>query len=392
MRNAFYRSKISQKLNSTLLACVLILGTALSTEAAQTQQKDSRTTYLTQKKISNPFVAPQNLSNYTQNDITLIPEQQNLSTKSKEILVVKLNFARAHDICKTLQNIFGSDRLAVDVITNAIIFKGTQADGQRLLQAVRALDIATKQVTLEAKVIAINKEDSKNLGVSWNWDKIPQNENYQSSYDDDSENSNSYGGNFKFWRGYSFKFDATLNALFAKGKAKLLATPSIITIPGREASIFIGDHIPVQTEKHNSTGSYTTTEYLDAGIKLTYTPIVSSDGKMVTATVHTEVSTPTLVSEMKNYRITSRTADTNVRMLNGETLIIGGLINEEEQKSIQRVPLLSNIPLFGELFKNRNKRKAKTEVIMILTPHITEAGQSPAIYSNTLTENNFTQT
>ena len=137
----------------------------------------------------------------------------------------------------------------------------------------------------------------------------------------------------------------------------------------------------MQTEKHNSTGSYTTTEYLDAGIKLTYTPIVSGDGKMVTATVHTEVSTPTLVSEMKNYRITSRTADTNVRMLTGETLVIGGLINEEEQKSIQKVPLLSNIPLFGELFKNRTRRKAKTEVIMILTPHITEAGKSPAIYS-----------
>ena len=103
---------------------------------------------------------------------------------------------------------------------------------------------------------------------------------------------------------------------------------------------------------------------------------------MVTASVHTEVSTPSLVSEMKNYRITSRTADTNVRMLNGETLVIGGLINEEEMKSLQKVPLLCNIPIFGELFKNRSKRKAKTEVIMFLTPHITEAGKSPAIYSH----------
>ena len=54
----------------------------------------------------------------------------------------------------------------------------------------------------------------------------------------------------------------------------------------------------------------------------------------------------------------------------------------EEQRSIQKVPLLSNIPLFGELFKNRSKRKAKTEVIMLLTPHITEAGESPAIYKD----------
>ncbi|MBQ7883052.1 MAG: type II and III secretion system protein [Phascolarctobacterium sp.] len=384
MQNAIYRNKTSQKLNSTLLACVLICSCAFSTAQAQTQPKDSLTAGTTQKIERNPFIAPQNPETYTQNDITLIPEQQNSTKSKKDILVVKLNYARAQDVSKSLQNIFGGDKLAVDAITNAIIFKGNQPEGQRLLQAVRTLDIATKQVTLEAKVIALNKEDSKNLGVSWNWDKIPQNEDYQNNNDYDSEDTNNYGGNFKFWRGYSFKFNATLNALFAKGKAKLLATPSIITIPGREASIFIGDHIPVQTEKHNSTGSYTTTEYLDAGIKLTYTPIVSSDGKMVTATVHTEVSTPTLVSEMKNYRITSRTADTNVRMLNGETLIIGGLLSEEEQRSIQKVPLLSNIPIFGELFKNRSKRKAKTEVIMLLTPHITEAGKSPAIYSHSL--------
>lgn len=381
-----YSSKTSLKLNSTILVCLLIWSSSFSTLYAQTQQEASLPNTTVSKMERNPFIAPQNSQQYLQNDITFISEQQKPNKKAVEILIVKLNFARAQDVCKSLQNIFGSDKLAVDAITNALIFKGTPAEGNRLIQAVKALDVATKQVTLEAKVIALNKEASKNLGVNWSWDKIPQNDKQQNNNGYDDEDNQSYSGNFKFWRGYSFKFNATLNALVAKGQAKILATPSIITIPGREASIFIGDHIPVQTEKHNSTGSYTTTEYLDAGIKLQYTPIVSSDGKMVTATVHTEVSTPTLVSEMKNYRITSRTADTNVRMLSGETLVIGGLINEEEQRSIQKVPLLSNIPLFGELFKNRTRRKAKTEVIMLLTPHITEAGKSPAILGATLSE------
>lgn len=110
---------------------------------------------------------------------------------------------------------------------------------------------------------------------------------------------------------------------------------------------------------------------------------------MITSAVHTEVSTPTLVSEIKNYKITSRTADTYVRMRNGETLIIGGLINEEEQKNIQKIPFLSNIPILGELFKNRSTTKNKTEVMMILTPHITEAGASPAIYDTQSLENEF---
>ena len=159
-----------------------------------------------------------------------------------------------------------------------------------------------------------------------------------------------------------------------------MAKPRIITIPGREASIFIGDHIPVQTEKHDSGGYYTATEYLDAGIKLQYLPLISQDGKMVTAKVHTEVSTPVLISELKNYRITSRTADTHVRMFSGQTLVIGGLISEEEQNSLQKIPFLGDLPLLGKLFSNRTKRRSKIEVMLLLTPHITDAGSSPAIY------------
>ncbi len=329
----------------------------------------------------NVFLAPQQVS--TQNTRSVRNTQTASTNVKKYISTHRLSYARAQDVRTSLKNIFGENKLSIDPISNALLLYGNTQEEEALRNVLQQLDVATKQVTLEAKIIAVNQEDSKNLGVNWGWDKIPQTAE-TSSNDDDSDNTNEYGGNFKFWRGYSFKFNATLNALFAKGKAKILATPSIITIPGREASIFIGDHIPVQTEKHNSTGSYTTTEYLDAGIKLTYTPIVSTDGKMVTATVHTEVSTPTLVSEMKNYRITSRTADTNVRMLNGETLVIGGLINEEEQRNFQKVPLLANIPILGELFKNRSKRKAKVEVIMLLTPHITEAGTSPAIYNTNL--------
>lgn len=376
-------STTSKKLSSTLLVALLFFNTGTLFAKELTPQEISVSTTSTLNLERNPFEAPKKPNSYNQNDITLISNKQISSKKKEDLLIVKLNYAYAHELKKALQNIFGSDKLAVDTITNAILFKGSTSDRLRLQKAISVLDVPTKQVTLEAKVIALSKEDSKNLGINWNWDKIPQNEDNQNnnSYDENNS-SNNFSGNFKFWRGYSFKFNATLNALIAKGKAKILATPSIITIPGKEASIFIGDHIPVQTEKHNSTGSFTTTEYIDAGIKLAFTPIVSKDGKMVTASVHTEVSTPTLVSEMKNYRITSRTADTNVRMLSGETLVIGGLINEEEMKSIQKVPLLSNIPIFGELFKNRSKRKAKTEVIMFLTPHITEAGKSPAIYSH----------
>ena len=71
-------------------------------------------------------------------------------------------------------------------------------------------------------------------------------------------------------------------------------------------------------------------------------------------------------------------------MYSGETLVIGGLISEEQQRTIQKVPFLSKLPLLGELFKNRSRSYSKTEVLLLLTPHITEAGSSPAIYNEEL--------
>lgn len=320
--------------------------------------------------------------------VILVSTQENLNKFNGSVNVFKLNYAKAEDVKTALDGLLeGSNKIGIDPITNSIMFSGSSTDEDRVRTAIKAMDVATKQITLEAKIIAINKEDSKNLGINWNWDKIPQNSedsNNGGNNDDDED----FGGVIHFGASYEFRFNATLNALFANGKAKILATPRIITVPGKEASIFIGDHIPVLTEKIENGVTVNTTEYVDAGIKLTYTPLVSEDD-MITSAVHTEVSTAALVSEIRNYKITSRTADTYVRMRNGETLVIGGLINEEEQKNIQKIPFLSNIPILGELFKNRSTTKNKTEVMMILTPHITEAGASPAIYDTQSLENEF---
>ena len=307
--------------------------------------------------------------------VIVVSSQEQISKYYGDVAVFKLNYSKAEDAKTILKDIVKGEGsgLSVDPITNSIVFTGNRADEQKVRDTLALVDIPTKQVTLEAKIISLSNEDTKNLGLSWDWETLPV------STDPDTN----YGGIIHLGHGYQSTFQATVNALITSGKAKILATPRIITIPGKEASIFIGDHIPVLTEKTDNGDTTTSTEYVDAGIKLSYTPVVSNDG-YITAVVHTEVSTPTLISELRNYKITSRTADTNVRMRNGETLIIGGLINEEEQETLRKVPFISNLPILGELFKDRTKTKNKTEVIMILTPHITDAGESPAIYNTAL--------
>ena len=334
-----------------------------------------------QETTRNPFQQPQPVQpTVTQ---TKIAYAATPTVPGPRIQIYQLSYAQGDELLETLKPLF-QGKITFDKITNSIILQGPEEEHAKITAMLQNLDVATKQVTLEAKIIALNQEYSKSLGVNWNWDTIPQRSNSNgntenNSYTDSTDNN--FGGRFNFWHGYAFHFNATLNALISTGKAKILARPHIITIPGREASIFIGDHIPVQTEKHESSGTYTATEYLDAGIKLQYTPLISKDGKMVTAKVHTEVSTPVLISELRNYRITSRTADTNVRMFSGETLVIGGLINEEEQNTLQKIPFLGDLPLLGNLFRNRTKKSSKVEVILLLTPHITEAGSSPAIHA-----------
>ena len=123
-------STTSKKLSSTLLVALLFFNTG--------------TLFA---KERNPFEAPKSSSFYNQNDITLISNEQISSKKKEDLLIVKLNYAYAHELKKALQNIFGSDKLAVDTITNAILFKGSTSDGLRLQKAISVLDVPDRKST-----------------------------------------------------------------------------------------------------------------------------------------------------------------------------------------------------------------------------------------------------
>ncbi len=179
-----------------------------------------------QNKLNNPFLpSPANVGQTVAVNIPTLPQPV-----SERLACYSLSYARAKDVQEALMPHFGT-KLGLDTITNSLILLGDEQRHARLRQLLPKLDVATKQVTLEAKIIAVSREDSKNLGVRWDWDTIPQRK--QETNDSNSDSSN-YDGSFKFWRGFAFRFNATLNALISNGKARILATPRIITIPGKE--------------------------------------------------------------------------------------------------------------------------------------------------------------
>ena len=267
-----------------------------------------------------------------------------------------------------------SKRVFVNYEVNAIVLYGTQTEYERAKELLKNLDVELKQVSVEAKILAIDKNSSKDLGIDWMWSTVPQYPTRsQNSVTRNSDENTGYGI-LRFGRshdGYPFEwyYGAKINALVTNGKAKVLSRPNVTTIQGREAIINVGQSIPVPTESTTNSTTTTSFDYRDVGIILRYTPRVNFDGT-ITATIHTEVSTPEYVEEMNVYRFNTRSADTNVTVRDGEPMIIGGLIGAEESKSIKKIPILGDLPILGALFRNHSSSKTESELIIFLTAHV----------------------
>lgn len=271
-----------------------------------------------------------------------------------------------------------------------VLFFGPDDAAAAAEKVVRALDTAPRQISLEAKVVAVEKEAAKKLGLEWNWSKLPQypehhvrdksEKNAAPGSDDTtpeirrSFNGDSSTGILQFGHGpegypFEFYYSAQLNALITGGKANVLARPNIMTLEGKEAVINIGGEVPVPTVATTNATTTTSVSYREAGIILRYTPRVNDDG-LITAQVHTEVSSPVYVEELKAYRFQKRSADTTVRLKDGETMVIGGLIGSEESKALSKIPFLGDLPVLGHFFRSERSSKTETEIMIFLTAHI----------------------
>jgi len=305
-----------------------------------------------------------------------------LTGEGKRAVVSKTNEERWNE---------GSDsdtqrRVLVDRATNTLLFYGTESEALSVREIISALDVVPKQVSLEARVVAVSKQAAKELGVDWTWSALPQyprvRRNNSGSWEVSERNAGTGGtsapGIIRFGRGpegvpYEFYYTAAIRALITDGRAKMLARPNITTVQGHEALINIGAEVPVPRVSTSNSVTTSGVEYREAGIILRYTPRVTADGSIV-ARVHTEVSTPVYVDDLKAYRFQKRSADTTVRLRNGETMVIGGLIDSDESRSLAKIPFLGDIPVLGAFFRSVRTSKTETELMIFLTAHVLDEG------------------
>ena len=224
------------------------------------------------------------------------------------------------------------------------------------------------QVRLEAQVIAIRPQDRKNLGIQYGTDPDSAPGVF---YTGQSYNNNE-GRDFKNnpWRWATDRFsdiNLSIQALVTQNKAKILSRPSITTMSGEEATIQVGGEIPYTTRSSDGWS----TVFKNYGIILQLKPIVDSENR-ITSSVHAEVSNMSGESVDGQPILDRRRADSVITVRSGATMVIGGLMDSSEQKTINKFPFLGDIPIIGEFFKYTSKSKDKQELIILVTPYLVE--------------------
>ncbi|HEV8354590.1 MAG TPA: secretin N-terminal domain-containing protein [bacterium] len=272
--------------------------------------------------------------------------------------VVKLNFLDAKPTADLLREMLAKEGAIVikeDIRANALVLAGPESLLRRAQGLLAELDVALPQVMIEARVVELNKGASRELGLTSLVQVRPPAIIIPPVGDI----------LFEIAAGTLEAFLRRLQLLINENKGRVLAAPRIATLDGHEAVITVGKTISVPVVGPQGTVGV---QEINAGITLAITPRVNTDG-LITARINPQVRS---ISEIRaeGFVIAERSADTTLTVRDGTSIVIGGLITTEELETMTRIPLLSDIPILGELFKFRRREVRESEVIIIITPRI----------------------
>ena len=272
-------------------------------------------------------------------------------------------------------------RIFADEILNSVIILATPEDYTLIKETIAKIDLQPRQVMIEGLVAQITLEDNLSLGLAYAFKtqfNISGDSVMKGLLGLNTGNLNATaipGSGFTFVGTVGDDVRAVINALATQSRAKVIAAPHILVTDNREARIQVGQQVPIVTsETYGSTtvAPQRTIQYKDIGIILKVTPQVNESG-LVSLDLSQEVSTYSTIElgiADKTIILNKAEATTNIVVKDGETIVIGGLIREDTDKSRSGVPWLSKIPLFGYLFGNTTDNERRQEIIILLTPRV----------------------
>ena len=264
--------------------------------------------------------------------------------------------------------------------TSALLLTGSDADITRARQVLATVDMRPAQINYEAKITEVDLNAIKSFGLGYSFAGATTRIGESGAGGDNIATGPPKLGDSGY-AGRPFKFgtfsrtalgdlvDINLDLAQSNGDVKVLSSPNISATDGQQAAVFVGDSVTyVSSITSSPTGQNITTATVNPGIALYVTGKVNNDG-YVTLNVHPEVSTVTFVTGIGGSQlpdISKREATTTLRVKDGDTIAIGGLISRQDVKNIKKVPFLGDLPFFGQLFRDTSITHDRTEIVIFM--------------------------
>jgi type IV pilus assembly protein PilQ len=309
----------------------------------------------------------------------------NLSTLSVT-RTVKLNYLSAEDAKALLPETF-ANYVQVDKSGNEVCVTALPAVAEKIVRRLKDTDKPPRQVMLDARVVELNADAKDKLGVDWSWARHGHSPGLDIRRDDAAFNKTSATIEI----GYVPTAELTNNlmqilaSLFEDKSAKIMANPRVTAIDGKQAKIEIATEEYFKVTNGPARDAYASLETIKSGIMLQMTPRIGAGGE-ITLEVSPEVSDVVGVGAEGLPRVARRKVSTTVRVKNGGTVVIGGLVNKTKQETSNKVPVLGDVPVLGSLFKGTTSTQTTGDVVIFITPRLLGEDGRPEQITNTMVD------
>ena len=327
-------------------------------------------------------------------------DNTNISNK-KDIKIFPLKNVEASTVVKILEEIINKKEFitpndkplfSIDNESNSIVIMGLAEEISQIDELIKELDKEKTQVYVQARIIEVNDELVNQIGVSYGIFGARASNNVLSSFSSSLNNADIPTLSIEGLKipdlTSGLALGASLNLLKQNGALDIVSEPSILAINNKESSIYVGETISIKVSSSVTDGGTVKENYEreDVGLTLKVKPRISNDTKV---TLEIEA----ILEGVKTTQTISGNADTSKKQIktttilnNGESVIIGGLIENKIESTNQKVPVLGDIPLFGELFKNNINNSKKNNLVIIVTPYLIPKTKDITFVRNKLSE------
>ena len=325
--------------------------------------------------------------------------------KDGDTEVIYLHYAVAKDLVETLTGVGGNQDasagqpktldttqkefdIRADAATNSLIIKAPADVMATIKSVIKKLDIRRAQVHIEAIIVEVNFDKDQNVGVEWHTKLVDNGVAVASSPVSLKDMVSNLGKGLSVGYLVGSELRAMLNAFATDKNVNILSTPSLVTLDNEEANMIVGQNIPVLSGSFTAgagqaSNAVNTYARQDVGVKLKVTPQIN-EGDAIKLKVKQEVSSVDIISAVSTSgpTINKREIDTSVLVDDGKVLVLGGLIGDDVQVTVDKVPVLGDLPFLGHLFQSNVTKSSKKNLMVFLRPVIIRNPEKAALVTN----------